>query len=103
MYIIYLSDFQCIIKFKKPENEDDKVFTKELFHHDIEVCDLKEGVFSNFIMKAFLTNFEKSANFKIQCPFKKVSKQLIYNILLILNPLFMLTRVITELIITLLR
>lgn len=69
------------MKFKKPENEDDKVYTKELFSHEIEVCDLKEGVFSNFIMKAFMTNFEKSSNFKIKCPFLKVRKQLIYNIM----------------------
>lgn len=76
-----LSYFQCVLKFKKPENDDDKTYTKELLSHDIDVCDLKEGVFSNFLMKAFMTNFEKSANFKIKCPFKKVCKFVISNLI----------------------
>lgn len=40
--------------------------------YKIKECDIRKVAKTNFLFKGFLANFEKSANFRFECPMKKV-------------------------------
>lgn len=54
-----------------PSHENDNDFQKEVLRSTINLCKIKKGVMGNFFIKLFLENFEKSSDYKMECPFKK--------------------------------
>lgn len=70
----YYTDFNVAFStfiINVPSYENDKDFQKELLRSTINLCKIKQGVMGNFFIKLFLENFEKSSDYKMECPFKK--------------------------------
>jgi len=44
-----------------------------VFKTKIDTCRIAKGIQSSFFIKTILENFDKSSDFKIVCPYKKVN------------------------------
>lgn len=64
---------RAILSFniKKKSEAARKDYDVEVFSSNVDSCQAGKGIFGNFIIKFFLTNFEQYSNLKIECPQKK--------------------------------
>lgn len=62
------------LKFKIQENNRDEVYKKVFFNTVVDVNKLMSGIYSNYIAKSLLEGLQKSVDFELKFPFKKVSK-----------------------------
>jgi len=49
-------------------------YTIPVFKSNLDICRIDRGIKSSFITKTMMENFDKAADYKIACPFRKVMK-----------------------------
>ena len=60
------------------KNNSSTLFDNEIFRANIDLCKISDGVVGTFVIRWFMENFAKAANFKFECPFYKVFYKQIY-------------------------
>jgi hypothetical protein len=57
--------------FGFPLTEDDRDYSRKLLRTKLNMCNVTEKGITNIAIQLFLKDFDKYANFKLQCPMKK--------------------------------
>jgi hypothetical protein len=64
--------------------EKDRDYSRQVWRTKVNLCKITKQGITNFMIQLFLKDFDKFANFKLECPFKKVrhlkSSNLVYKI-----------------------
>lgn len=69
---VVVQSFMLYMTFNLPEDEDDKVYRREIFKTTVDPKKLMDGIYGSYLLKSLFPNFFASADFIPKFPFEKV-------------------------------
>jgi Protein of unknown function (DUF1091) len=73
------------LKLSMPEQDDQRDYKKTLFFSTVNFCKVINGVWTNYLIKAFMENFASSASENFRCPFKANERYLLKDMIISSN------------------
>jgi len=71
--IVPIEKLSLTFTLQFPMDDKDKDYQIKFLKSTIDVCKITRGTMGNFIVKMLMDEFYKSADFKVACPFPKVT------------------------------
>jgi len=72
----------ALLTLAMPKDKNDKNYERIVLKSPANICRLGQGRMGNFVSKMIMEEFGKYADFKVECPFLKVSRNNFHNSLL---------------------
>ena len=64
---------KALVVINVVKDNSSTLYDNEIFRANINLCKINDGVVGSFVIRWFMENFAKAANFKFECPFYKVN------------------------------